>query len=229
MNLRVVVRGFAALLLSLWLHTAWAAATTHAVAGNVIVTPAGGKPGKLALGQRVDTGASIRTEHGANAVLRFDDGQIVSVGSDSQFVITEYKFNAHQPKESSFVGSLLKGAVRAVTGVIGETNKDNVKIKTPAATIGIRGTDFSLVLETRLYLQVLDGAISATNGGGEVTFSAANQPLGIVASPQTAPRPATIDELPVAIQGVLRRFEAQPLSDRIRKPDPNDPTCSDRR
>ncbi len=229
MNLRVVVRGFAALLMSLGLQAAWAAATTHAVSGNVMVTPADGKPGKLAVGQRVDTGASIKTEHGANAVLRFDDGQIVSVGSDSLFVITEYKFNAHQPKESSFVGSLFKGAVRAVTGVIGEANKDNVKIKTPAATIGIRGTDFTLLLDTRLYLHVLDGAISATNAGGEVVFSATNQPYGVVASPQTAPRPAKADEMPTAIQGAIRQFQSQPLSDKIRKPDPNDPTCSDRR
>lgn len=229
MNLGVV-RGFAALLmLSLWLQTAWSAATTHAVAGDVTMTPADGKPGKLAVGQRVETGASIKTAHGGNAVLRFDDGQIVSVGSDSLFVITEYKFNAHQPKESSFVGSLFKGAVRAVTGVIGEANKENVKIKTPAATIGIRGTDFSLLLDTRLYLHVLDGAISATNAGGEFVFSAANQPYGIVASPQTAPRPAKAEEMPAGVQGAIRQFQAQPLSDKIRKPDPKDPTCSDRR
>lgn len=193
------------------------------------MTPAKGDAGKLAVGQRVESGATVKTAHGANAVLRFDDGQMVSVGSDSLFVITEYKFNAHQPKESSFVGSLLKGAVRSVTGIIGETNKENVKIKTPAATIGIRGTDFSLFLDNRLYLQVFDGAISATNAAGESIFSAANQPYGIVASPQTAPRPAKAEEMPASVQGSFRQFQMQPLSDKIRKPDPKDPTCADRR
>lgn len=230
MNLSKPLRYLAtALALMLWLPAAWSAATTHAVAGDVLLTPAKGAEGKLAVGQRVETGATIKTAHGANAVLRFDDGQIVSVGSDSLFVITEYKFDPHKPKEGSFVGSLFKGAVRAVTGVIGETNKDNVKVKTPAATIGIRGTDFGLFLDSRLYLHVYDGAISATNAGGQMVFSATNQPYGIVASPQTAPRAAQPEELPAAVQGTFRQFQGQPLSDKIRKPDPKDPTCADRR
>jgi hypothetical protein len=36
---------------------------------------------------------------------------------------------------------LVKGGFRAITGMIGHTNKDNYKIETPTATIGIRGTD----------------------------------------------------------------------------------------
>ena len=37
--------------------------------------------------------------------------------------------------------SLLKGAMRAITGYIGRSNRDGYRIETPTATIGIRGTD----------------------------------------------------------------------------------------
>jgi hypothetical protein len=216
-------------LLMLWSSLGFAAATTHSVVGDVNLTPAQGQPSKLAVGQRIESGAMIKTSYDGTAVLRFDDGQMISVAVNSTFVVTEYKFNAHKPTESSFVGSLVKGGIRAVTGIIGEANKQNVTIKTPTATMGIRGTDFQLYYDNRLYISVLDGAVSATNDAGTAVFDAKRQPLGIVTSPQSIPRPATANEIPAAAQAPFRQMQMQPLSDQIRKPNPADPTCSDRR
>lgn len=69
----------------------------------------------------------------------------------------------------------MKGGLRSVTGLLGKRNKDKFSLKTPAATIGIRGTTF--VVEWAppapgLYLQVLDGAIVVANGGGALDFQA---------------------------------------------------------
>ncbi len=41
---------------------------------------------------------------------------------------------------------LLKGGFRAVSGLIGKSNVDEYRISTPVATIGIRGTDYYVVL-----------------------------------------------------------------------------------
>ena len=218
---------FSALLL--WSCVALAAATVVTVNGSVQMTPVTGKPDQLAPGQRVESGASIKTGENSDTSMRFDDGQMIALSSNTSFVINEYKFNAHKPEESSFFASLLKGVMRAVTGIIGETNKSNVTFKTDVATMGIRGTDFQLFYDKQLYITVLEGAIVAKNEGGEAVFDAKSQPTGHVANALTIPKPITADKIPAAATGHFRTLQMKPLSDTIRKPNPQDPTCGDRR
>lgn len=213
----------------LWSLFAWAAATTHTVNGDVQLIPQNAAAGKLAIGQRVETGATIKTATNGMAVLRFDDGQMIAVAGNSTFVVKDYQFNPHKPQESNFVGSLVRGGLRAVTGIIGEARKENVKVETAVATMGIRGTDFQIFFDKQLFLSVLQGAITATNDGGSEGFDEKDQPLGLVSNKETKARRAEMSEFPAEAQAAFRQLEALALSDRIRKPDPRDPTCSDRR
>ena len=226
-NLRIpTFIGFLFLLIASQL--VFAAATTQAVSGEVQMAPAKGDYGTLAFGQRVETGATIKTGANGRVVLRFDDGQMLSISEGSLFVISDYKFNAHKPTESSFVASLLKGGIRAVTGAIGEANKDNVTIKTQVATIGIRGTDFQLFMENKLFINVITGAIIATNEGGSMVFDAKSQPTGQVLNAQTRPTAAPPGAFPATAQGSFRLQQQQPLMGPIKDPNPKDPTCKDR-
>lgn len=229
MNTRQLHTSAGFLLLMFWSLLSWAAATVTAVGGNVEFTPASGAAGKLATGQRVETGAMLKSGDDGSAVLRFDDGQSLSLRGNTTFIVNDYKFNPHKPEESNFAATLLRGAVRAVTGIIGETNKQNVKIKTPTATMGIRGTDFMLNFDGRLYIQVLSGAVSATNDAGVAVFDATTQPLGVVASSSTLGQPIKPTDLPAAMQSSFRQMSVVPLSGKEREPNPNDPTCRDRR
>jgi hypothetical protein len=224
-----LMRVGAGLLCLLWAWVAMAAATTHSVTGDVQLTPMQGSSSALATGQRVEAGATVKTAGNAQAVLRFDDGQMIALAGNSTFVINDYKFNAHKPEEGSFVASLLRGGLRAVTGIIGESKKENVTIKGAVATMGIRGTDFMLFLDQRLFLIVLQGAVAAGNDAGEEVFDEVKQPLGLVASSSIKARRADGTEFPAEAQAAFRQLEALSLSDRIRKPDPKDPTCGDRR
>lgn len=208
---------------------AWAAATVITVKGSAQMTPAQGKVESLAPGQRVNTGAAIKTGADSEISMRFDDGQMISLTSGTSYVINEYKFNPHKPVEGSFVSSLLKGGLRAVTGIIGESNKGNVKFKAAATTMGIRGTDFMLFYDNnQLYIAVLEGAVSATNEGGEAVFDAKTQPNGKVINAQTRAVITSPAEFPASAQGAFRIMQMLPLSDTIRKPNPQDPTCGDR-
>ena len=230
-NITVVV------FLLFWSCASLAAATVITVSGYAQMTPLTGKPEQLASGQRIESGAAIKTGEGSSATLRFDDGQAIALSAKTSFVINEYKFNAHKPEESSFIGSLLKGGMRAVTGIIGEANKNNVTFKTDVATVGIRGTDFQLFYDGKLYLTVQDGAISVANEGGEEVFNEEEvsdikglpNPVGMVVNATTKAKPITIDELPAAALAVFRVLQMLPLSDKIREPNPDDPTCADRR
>jgi len=215
-------------LLLFWSCLSFAAATTQAVSGDVQMAPAKGDYGTLAFGQRVETGATIKTGATGRVVLRFDDGQMVSISEGSLFVISNYKFNAHKPADSNLAVSLFKGGMRAVTGAIGEANKSNVTFKTPVATVGIRGTDFQLYMENKLYINVLSGAIAATNEGGTTVFDAKSQATGQVANAQTRPTAAPPAAFPAGAQGAFRLQQQQPLMGPVKDPNPTDPTCKDR-
>ena len=219
---------FSSLVLLFWSCLSFAAATTQALSGEVQMAPAKGEYGTLAFGQRVESGATIKTGASGRVVLRFDDGQMVSFSEGSLFVITDYKFNAHKPAESNFAVALFKGGMRSVTGAIGEANKSNVSIKTTVATVGIRGTDFQLYLDNKLYINVLSGAISATNEGGTTVFDAKSSPTGQVLNAQTKPSVAPPSAFPAGAQGSFRLQQQQPLMGPVKEPNPTDPTCKDR-
>lgn len=75
----------------------------------------------------------------ASVVLR-DDTTLV-VGPSSRLDLKEFHFDG-TTHEGGMLLSLLRGSMRMITGLIGKTNPDAVRVETQTATIGIRGTDF---------------------------------------------------------------------------------------
>lgn len=206
---------------------AWASATTLSVSGDAQVIPKGGSSARLAEGQRVDSGATLKTGPNSGVTIRFDDGQLLALTSNSNLVIDEYRFNPHKPEEGGLLTSLFRGGMRTVTGLIGKASPESVKVTTPVATIGIRGTDFQLFVEDRLFISVGDGAIGVANASGETVFDGAKQPLGIVPDAQTKARAATLSEFSADAVAAMRRLDIEPNFG-TRKPNPNDPSCADR-
>ncbi len=96
----------------------------------------------LAKGQPIESGDSIVTGGGGQAQLRFSDGGLVSLAPNSQFNISNYA-DADDPAKDSFAVNLFRGGMRAITGLIGKRNRENYKVTTNTATIGIRGSAFS--------------------------------------------------------------------------------------
>jgi hypothetical protein len=84
---------------------------------------------------RVVTGA----DSGASVVLR--DGTKLVVGPSSRLDLKDFHFDS-TTQEGGMLVSLLRGSLRMVTGLIGKTHPDAVRVETPTAVIGIRGTDF---------------------------------------------------------------------------------------
>jgi hypothetical protein len=84
---------------------------------------------------RLETGA----DSGASVVLR--DGTAVVVGPASRLDVKEFHFDP-TTQEGGMLVSLLRGSLRMVTGLIGKAHPDAVRVETPTAVIGIRGTDF---------------------------------------------------------------------------------------
>ncbi|GAB6039760.1 FecR family protein [Endothiovibrio diazotrophicus] len=108
--------------------------------GQVTAVAPGGDIRSLQRGDVVYPGETLATGPNSSLRIRFSDGAFLFLRPGSRFRIDEYR-DAGTPEQDKSVFSLLKGGFRSITGAIGHRDKENVKIGTPVATIGIRGTD----------------------------------------------------------------------------------------
>ncbi len=116
------------------------AGKVDAVIGNVTVAGADGAIRVLAKDAPVFSGDIISTGPNSKVRILFSDNAIIFLRPATRFVIDSYRHTGNVQQDES-IFSLVKGGFRAVTGAIGHANKDKVRIETPVATIGIRGTD----------------------------------------------------------------------------------------
>ena len=146
--------------------------------GSVSVAIGKGTPRPAVTNDAVTSGTVIRTGDDSRAVLKFEDGQVVSLQANSTFQVREYVYNPEHAEKNSIVFSMFKGGMHFITGLIGQRNPKAFRLATPNATIGIRGTEFFAVLTNDgLYNQVLSGSISVTNAAGTSLFTAGNSAL----------------------------------------------------
>lgn len=130
--------------------------------GDVKATIAKGAACPISKGQTVVNDTVITTGANSSIVLRFLDGMGVSLGENSTFHVQQYLFDEKNSAKNGIVFNLLKGGARFVTGVIGQKNKDAVKISAGSTTIGIRGTAFSLTV-------LPNGTVFGTVTSGSIT------------------------------------------------------------
>ncbi len=112
--------------------------------GVVQATNGDGVRRALAKGSVVMSGDTITTANGSLAHIRFNDGAYVSLKSNSNFRIDEYRYEEEEAEQSRGFFSLLKGGLRTITGLIGKRDNNNYRMSTSVATIGIRGTHYDL-------------------------------------------------------------------------------------
>lgn len=170
-----------------------AAARVDFAAGNVTATSADGRSRPLAKGAEVRVGETVSTQNG-RAQMRFTDGAFVSLQPQTDFKIDSYVFDGRGSQNESAFMSLIRGGLRTVTGLIGRTNRDGYRLQTSTATVGIRGTAFSVIydLAGSVTMFVADGVIAVTNQTG-TTLVPGGQSVNI-AGPNSPPQ--TSNELP---------------------------------
>ena len=128
---------------------------------------------RLSRGAAVESGDQIHTGSDGKVLIVFTDSGLVWIRANSDYVVDEYSY-AQGGREAAFF-SLLKGGARSVTGLIGRRTRSNFRLRVPVATIGIRGTDFSVVMcqgdcrdsdgsaaAKGLYGEVIEGRIAVT-------------------------------------------------------------------
>ena len=109
----------------------------------------------------------VRTGNGRIGI-EFIDSSVIRLTEHSKIIIDEYIFDA-DPSKSKMALKMASGTARFITGALGKIDKENISIKTPSASIFIRGTDFTTTVDELgrslvILLPNLDGTTS-----GEIT------------------------------------------------------------
>lgn len=160
---------------------------TH-LSGILSVKKSDGTSKILSVKSVVNEGDVLATEADTYARIKFVDGGEVVLRPNTQLKVESYRYEEAKPQNDNVFLSMLKGGLRAVTGLIGKRNQDRVAYQTPTATIGIRGTHHGQQecnndcgglttptgqpLPNGLHVDVASGAVSITNRTGTFTFSA---------------------------------------------------------
>ena len=113
----------------------------------------------------------VRTGNGRLAI-EFLDESVVKLTEHSKLVIDEFIYDP-DPSKSKLALNMASGTARFITGGLGLINKENISIKTPTASIGIRGTDFTATVDElgRSLIILLPNADGTSSG--EITVTTA--------------------------------------------------------
>lgn len=117
------------------------------VEGDLSAKGGDGTLRKLAVWGKVLVGDILFTGKDSYARVKFADGGQISLKPFSQFKIEEYHHDEQEPGKDAAKFDLLKGGLRAVSGLIGKRgDPDSYSVKTRTATVGIRGTKFGVLV-----------------------------------------------------------------------------------
>ena len=111
--------------------------------GDVIAASNGGSRA-LKPGDYVYIDDEIMTADRSFAVIQFVDGAKVTVRPDSLMIVETYAYNGNDDDAATL--NLVSGGLRVITGAMAKTNPENYKVRTPVALMGVRGTEFSVML-----------------------------------------------------------------------------------
>lgn len=188
--------------LCLWGSSALAAAAGQVqfVAGPVQLDR-GGRSQAVVKGAQVEAGDVLRSGPTGQAQIRFTDGGIMALYPQSQISIGAYSDSAQAGSgEDRFAVRFVQGALRAVTGKIGQRNPQSYQVITPTAVVGIRGTAFKIFMNAEGEVEV---------SGEHNTIEVCTEAGCVEVKPREAVRVPSAEQLPVYIH--TRGMLAMPL------------------
>jgi hypothetical protein len=99
-----------------------------------------------AIGEKIFSSDVLRTGPDSSIGVVFKDDTLVSLGPDSRLVITKFLFSPAENK-LSIVLNMFRGTLVYLSGIIAKLAPEAVRIETPVASIGVRGTKFAVRVE----------------------------------------------------------------------------------
>lgn len=108
--------------------------------GDVRIERAGARVA-ASVGTGVQASDVIVTGSDGLAGITFTDNSLVSLGPNSRLSIDRYRFDS-TTHQGEFESSLTKGRLAAISGKMVKQSPEAMKVRTPSAIMGVRGTEF---------------------------------------------------------------------------------------
>lgn len=192
------------------------------VLGKAYLRAADGSKHLVKRGSLIGVNDTIETASNGHVHVRFMDQALVVVRPSSILEIERYQYDPKNPADSAVKLNLREGVARSISGEAAHAAKQNFRMNTPIAAIGVRGTDFvvsasqqsvrALVKEGAIVLAPFSSDCSAATLGPcssnalELAGDAGQIAVLDANSLQVALLPRLDTELPEALRGT-----AQPL------------------
>jgi hypothetical protein len=170
---------------------------------------------KLVKGDPVFLGDKVITGEAGYVRLKMIDEAVLDLRCFSIMVIEEYALNNTSRRS---ILNLLQGSLKKVTGQIGKMTEDVYELKTPVASVGVRGTEYALrVFQSKgcggtldaddgLYLEVIKGLVDVHNEAGKEVV--AKGETAYVPLPKAAPKKVSVK--PGVIKPVVETEVTEP-------------------
>ena len=135
--------------------------------GDVTITHADKTVVQAVKNAELNAGDTIETKDGRLQLALIDGGK-VSLQPNTIYKINKYEFASGKEDGSEYgFTELIKGGLRTISGLIGHKNRDHYQLKTAVATIGIRGTEFTVNFnDNNLLMTTNHGSVDVCNAGG---------------------------------------------------------------
>jgi VCBS repeat-containing protein len=214
--------------------------TAIAVRNGVAVT--------LNVGDAVLKGDVIQTQGNSAVGIILGDGSTFSMGANARMVLSDYVYNPAPGSANASLVNLVQGSITFIAGQIAHTG--DMKVGTPVATMGIRGTAVQVDIDVNLGTTKLSVLIEPGDRVGQFDIfslngqllahvdNATNQwtvtpsgPLEAIAT-EVLKSPAQMQQALVAVQNAFQTqaigqtiLQQQPVppSQNNQQPDPNQP------
>ena len=132
------------------------------IPATAVTGASGNRP--LAANDPVFSGDVVKTDEAGSAQILFRDDTRLVVGPNSEITIDKFVF-ADQSTAREVTINAIRGAFRFITG---SSQKQAYTIKTPTATIGVRGTAFDVSIEDgTTYFGLWDGGVRMCERAGQ--------------------------------------------------------------
>ena len=186
------------------------------VFGEASLRGANGQIRAVTRGSEVLDGDTLVTGNG-RAQVRFTDGAFVSLQPNTEFGVREYRYEGKTDGSERGLFSLVRGAMRTVTGAIGRFNRASYQVRTPTATVGIRGTGglIEVLPDLSTLIKGTSGIWVLTNPAGQLDVPAGTQGIATPNLKEPPKQTSQLPQLPPAPLSILASFSADEVTTAI--------------
>jgi hypothetical protein len=95
----------------------------------------------------IESNDTVTTRKGTTTFINFNDDTKVKITENSRLVIDDFVYDPSRSDAGRLAMKVSMGTVRYASGQIAKVNPQRINIKTPSASIAVRGTDFHMTVD----------------------------------------------------------------------------------